>query len=89
VNNKVRLWDTATRVTVQTLEGHSDSVDAVTFLPDGRFLIFGSENNTVRLWDPAMGATVQTLEGHSNWVGAVAFSPDGRLLASQPVGCQY
>jgi len=53
---------------LQTLEGHSDLVEAVAFSPDGRLLASGSHDNTVRLWDPATGAAVQTLKGHSDSV---------------------
>ena len=34
----VRLWDTATGTYRSTFEGHSDSVNAVRFSPDGRYL---------------------------------------------------
>lgn len=57
-----------------TLEGHTGSVWAVDFSPDGARVLTGSGNKTARLWDAATGKTVAALEGHTGSVTAVAFS---------------
>ncbi|KAI9867269.1 MAG: hypothetical protein M1813_009547 [Trichoglossum hirsutum] len=78
----VRLWETATGSCRSTLEGHSSSVNAVAFSPDGQLVASASGDSTVRLWETAMGSCRSTLEGHSGHVNAVTFSPDGQLVAS-------
>jgi WD40 repeat protein len=67
---------------LQTLEGHSDSVESVAFSRDSQMLASGSYDGTIKLWDAKTGSVLQTLEGHSDWVRSVAFSHDSQMVAS-------
>ena len=50
--------------------------------PDGKQIVFGSDDNSVRAWDAVTGTGTSTLQGHSNWVTSVAISPDGKQIVS-------
>jgi WD40 repeat protein len=65
------------------LVGHTGSVSAVAFSPDGKILASGDDDNWVRLWDVA---TRQPIGDPLPGGAAVAFSPDGRVLASGDAG---
>ena len=67
---------------VAVLLGHSESVNALSFSPNGSRLASGSDDETLRLWDGATGAPIATLEGHSDYVRSLSFSPDSSRLAS-------
>src|SRR5204862_42392 len=65
-----------------TYRGHSDTVDAVAWSPDGRRIASGSSDGTAQVWNAADWCHVYTYRGHSDGVVAVAWSPDGRRIAS-------
>ncbi len=82
--NKIRLWDTTTRLSVATLAGHGalGVINSMAFSPDGTILATGSADKTIRLWDTNSRSNIATLTGHTNMVRSVAFSPDGTTLAA-------
>ncbi|OCL08091.1 vegetative incompatibility protein HET-E-1 [Glonium stellatum] len=66
---------------LQTLEGHSDTVEAVIFSPDGK-LVASACCGDVTVWDLKAGAAGVVIQGHPRAIWAVAFSSDSRLVAS-------
>ena len=60
--------------------GHTESVLAVAWAPDGKTLLTGSDDNTARLWDADSGCELRRLEGHGSAVWSVAWAPDGKTL---------
>ena len=60
-------------------KGHTFSIYAVAFSPDGQSILTGSQDKTAILWD-LHGNVLQTFSGHTSEVYSVAFSPDGQSI---------
>jgi WD40 repeat protein len=82
LDGTARVWELATGHIVATMRGHTASLFAVAFSPDGRRLASGSDNGEVKVWDVMSGANTLSLPGHGGPVGQVIFSPDGARLVT-------
>jgi WD40 repeat protein len=65
-----------------TLTGHTDTVTAIDFSPEGRRLASASLDRTVKIWELPTGLEIRTLKGHADGVVGVVFSPDGQRVVS-------
>ena len=80
----VILWDLVTfEMTGEPIVGHTNFVTGISFSPDGRTLISGSDDKTLILWDMEKRQPIgRPLAGHTRSITGVAFSPDGNMLVS-------
>jgi WD40 repeat protein len=75
----VRLRNRTSGALCGILDGHSRSVCALAFSPDGQLLASGSRDCTIKLWNKTAGASPS---GPLDIVTSVVFSPNGRSLTT-------
>jgi WD40 repeat protein len=69
----------------QILVGHTGSVEAVGFLPDGSRALSGSSDNTLRLWDLASGECLAEYYADAK-IDCLAFTRDDVVVAGSADG---
>lgn len=74
----ITLWDWKQGKQVGRLEGHTDGVTAVCFLPDNKRLLSSGLDGSLRLWDAGAGKELRRVRAHDAFVTWVSLSPDGR-----------
>jgi cytochrome c len=74
-------WSLATETAQQVLRFHSDAVNAVAFLRDGRMVTAGADAR-IAVWTAGRQQPDRIFEGHHGPIVALAVSPDGARLAS-------
>lgn len=75
------VWSLESGTAQKVLRFHTNEVNAVATLPDGRFATAGADAR-IAIWEPGQPLPVQVLEGHAAPVTSIAVSPDGSTLAS-------
>jgi WD40 repeat protein len=65
---------------VQT--GPISDVNAVTFSPDGRYVLSGNSDGVIEVWEASTGRELRIIYGHEGEIYSVSWSPDGRYFAS-------
>jgi len=62
--------------------GHADSIHALCFSRDGRFVLTASNDRTAKLWETRTGREIRTFKGHSSGVNSVDFSSGGKFVVT-------
>lgn len=77
----MRLWNTATRTHLFTLNCPTDLTTELTFSDDGKVLASTSRGRTVRLWDTWTGGLLQFIQYHEGILRHISFAPDQLILS--------
>jgi WD40 repeat protein len=78
----ILLTDAASGKVFAKMTGHTDTVTALAFSPDGKSLASGGADKTVRFWDVATGKEIRKLEGKDT-ITSLTFSKDGKTLTAK------
>ncbi len=81
-NGEVSLRDIKSGQELTLLKWPSESIQAVSFSPDGQFLAAGSAKGAIKLWNRKDGREQVLPNKHDGPVSSLSFSPDGQKLAS-------
>lgn len=76
----ILVWDINNVTQAFALRGHTGTVTAVAFSPDGLTIASSSLDGSVRLWDTANGAQTARIDAGVP-ATSLAYSPDGATLA--------
>ena len=65
---------------------HRDEVNSISFSPDGRFLVSGSDDFFARIWNIRDGSSKKLPGSDFDFYLSIVFSPDGRYIAAGDMG---
>jgi len=78
----VQVWRLLDGAVLHTLQGHTHTITALAFSPDGKLLVSGGYDKTIRVWSLADSEMLETLNVQQSHPTCLVVSPDGRLLAN-------
>lgn len=69
------------KTTLVVQSGHKDGITAVSFSPDGKYIVSGSFDKTIKLWDNK-GNLIKTFNRDPYSISSLAFSPESTTIAA-------
>ena len=82
VKGTLRIWDVATGVMLERLDGIDTPMWVVKWSPDGKMLATGGHGGSIQLWDTTTWQPLNHLEGAVGFVRELEWSPDSRRVAT-------
>ena len=79
-DNTIELWDLDRAVSLATLRGHSEKVNAVAFGRDGEYVMSCSRDRTARAWDTSTGQELAAYTADAA-LRSIALSPRDEVAA--------
>ncbi|MBE9108560.1 WD40 repeat domain-containing protein [Nodosilinea sp. LEGE 07298] len=79
----IAVWNTETSQLIQFLEGHTESINAISFSKNDFLFVSKSRDKTVRIWRTDTWSTLAAFEEtHDSSHGGLAFHPAFHILAT-------
>ncbi len=80
--NDLRIFDLQGHMMPREFSGHTSTLSAVAFSPDGRRIATVGHDRMLMISDLATGERLFSIVAHRDIVKTVAFTPDGRTIAT-------
>jgi len=78
----IRIWQIPDGKLLKTIKGHNNTVESLSFHPDGSLLASSSKGDGLKLWSVPEGAPIKITEGQGCKASGIVFSSDGNLMAA-------
>jgi hypothetical protein len=72
----IRIWDPAAQRVVQTIEGHTSTVNRLVWSRSDAYLLSASSDGTARIWRTSDSSEYRIFRGHGEPVSNALFTPD-------------
>ncbi len=76
------VFDAATGVIKQTLQGHALGTNSLSWQPKGHLLASSGQDGKIRIWEAASGRMAAVADAGANWVERALWNPKGDQLLS-------
>lgn len=74
------VWEWQSESYILKQQGHFDSMNAITYSPDGQKIVTAADDGKIKVWDVNSGFCVVTFTEHTSGVTACEFAKRGNVL---------